>query len=279
MNNNSICPPGQICFQYSKAVLFILILALIFYFFYDKIKYNHLFKQQYLIQTKQNYLSNKMNNITHEIDNSSNDIISNEEKITNEDIGNSENIVNNENITNENISNSIHNYHDKMNKIKHKQKNVIHQQNNYHVDTEPMYLVNKSYERVINPLLPPERSNPYDSPYLYYKRGLGVPINIPTRGYEGDYQQVGILVNNNNDKVYPLYGKPTFPSSSKWLYYTATDKFRSVKLPISKNNRNCTENYGCDEIYQDDELEIPAFNEKFKVSLYSLDKPKYIPFL
>jgi len=250
MSSNNTCPPGQVCFQYSKLILLILIIGLILYFFYDKIKYN---QKQYLIETKQKYLSNKIDNVTQEIDNSINE--------------------------NDNDNNYYDN--DKINKIKvkQKQKNIIHQQNNYNIDTEPMYLVNKSYERITNPLLPPERSNPYESPYLYYKRGLGIPINIPTRGYEGDYQQVGILVNNNNDKVYPLYGKPTYPSSSKWLYYTATDKFRSVKLPISKNNKNCTDEYGCDEIYNDDELEIPAFNEKFKVNLYTLDRPKYIPYL
>ena len=143
----------------------------------------------------------------------------------------------------------------------------------------PMYIVNKSYERVINPLLPPERSHPYKNNYGNHLRGIGVPVNIPTRGYAGEFQQVGILVNNNNDKILPLYGKTTYPGSSKWLYYTSTDKFREVKLPIFKNKKNCTHEFGCDEVYDKDELNVPAYNEIFKVSLYNLDTPKYIPYL
>lgn len=263
--SNLSCPPGQLCFQYSKLILFIFILIIILYFVYDKFKYSNLEynlnKKQEQIKTEQNYLNQKINQIAQE----NNDI-----QYDNNDIHHDNKDINNY------VSKDIHNYvskdinvnKDTKNEIEN--KHVIHQQNNYHIDTEPMYLVNKTYERIINPLLPPERSQPYR---------LGVPINIPTRGYEGDFQQVGILVNDKNDKVLPLYGKPTHMGSSKWLYYTATDKFRSLKLPISKHNKNCTEEYGCDELYNDDELDVTAFQEKFKVNLYTLDRPKYIPYL
>ena len=34
---------------------------------------------------------------------------------------------------------------------------------------------------------------------------------------------------------------PTFRGSRKWMYFTTTDKFQSIKLRIWKNTRNCTD--------------------------------------
>ena len=35
--------------------------------------------------------------------------------------------------------------------------------------------------------------------------------------------------------------------------------------------------HGCDQLYDGDEIEVPPYNNKFKVQLYNLDAPKYIP--
>lgn len=173
----------------------------------------------------------------------------------------------------------------KIEEIKEKEKTKLIQEDSTTsidypiVSSNSMYLVNKSHERIVNPLLPPERSNPYNTHYITPIRSLGVPINISTRGEIGEYQQVGALVNDTNDKILPIYGRQTYPGSGKWSYYTATDKFREVKLPVFKNKRNCTDEHGCDEIYDKDEIDVPAYNQKFKVTMYSLDAPKYIPYL
>ena len=53
-------------------------------------------------------------------------------------------------------------------------------------------LISKDYERVINPLLPPERRNHYIDKSAY-EVAHGVPINIPTRGYTGGAMQIGAL--------------------------------------------------------------------------------------
>ena len=45
----------------------------------------------------------------------------------------------------------------------------------------PNYIHQKNHERIIHPLLPPERS---------YENTYGIPINIPTRGSSGGFQQV-----------------------------------------------------------------------------------------
>ena len=108
----------------------------------------------------------------------------------------------------------------------------------------------------------------------------GIPINIPTRGPTPDIQQIGILTSSDNNNILALYGRPTFRGSSKWMYYTATDKFQSIKVPVHNKNRDCTQDLGCDEIYENDEINVPSYgNTSFKATIYSLDAPRYIPFI
>ena len=119
----------------------------------------------------------------------------------------------------------------------------------------------------------------------------GVPINIPTRGESGGFQQIGVLhkietsdetmqIGNNNEPVIlPLMGAPTHNGSNKWTYYTATDKYNQIKLPITNNNRKCDSEYGCDELYDGDNVTIPAYNGSFQVKIYQFDKPRYLPFV
>lgn len=90
-----------------------------------------------------------------------------------------------------------------------------------------------------------------------------------------EYNQIGILT--GDDKILPLYGRLTFSRSNKWLYYTGTDKFHMIKVPIHYKNRDCTHEYGCEELYDNDIVFIPAYNKEFKVSIYQLDRPRYIP--
>lgn len=106
-----------------------------------------------------------------------------------------------------------------------------------------------------------------------------MPINVETRGATPEMQQIGILRSKNNDTVLALFGRPTYRGSSKWTYYTATDKFHSIKLPVEKNNRDCTHEYGCDELYEDDEVQVKGYNDAFKISIYQMDTPRYIPYV
>lgn len=141
----------------------------------------------------------------------------------------------------------------------------------------PLFIVNKTYERANNPFLAPLRSDPNASITSLNIQGLGVPINTPTRGYSPDYQQIGLLT--GGDKILPLYGKPTWNGSSKWLYYTATDKFNMIKLPVRNKSKDCTQEYGCEQLDNRDKVEVSAYNQEFEVSIYNLDAPRYIPYI
>jgi hypothetical protein len=138
-------------------------------------------------------------------------------------------------------------------------------------------------KRLSDPLEAPERTTP-----LFFKRidinkqtNLGIPINVSTRGAAVHYQQVGVLIQNgvsgDNKKILPLYGKPTYSGSQNWNYYTSTDGYHSMKVAVTNNNKSCTQEYGCSEIYDGDLINIEGYDSQFKASIYELDKPKYIP--
>ena len=129
--------------------------------------------------------------------------------------------------------------------------------------------------KIYDPLSGPERQ------YPYVMSKTAVPINMATRGYVTEYQQLGALYSIGNGprktRVLPLYGKPTYPGSNKWLYYTGTDDYHTVKIPIFKEGRKCGGDFGCDELYTDDLVNVSPYNCKFKVELYDLEKPRYLP--
>jgi hypothetical protein len=160
-------------------------------------------------------------------------------------------------------------------------RDVISYEQNPNLVSIGRYEARKNMERIINPLLPPERS---------YVNTYGIPVNIPSRGPFQSYQQVGILSkenivdpdkmpgNNNESNILPLFGRPTYTGSNRWNYYTTSDKFQSVKLPINIDGRKCTDDLGCDELREGDMVKIPSYNGRFKVEIYDFDKPRYIPF-
>ena len=158
---------------------------------------------------------------------------------------------------------------------KNKKANVSIEKNTIYVipsGSDNSMLVNKEHERLINPLLPPERS--YNSTY-------SVPINIPTRGVTSNYQQVGVLSAETPQglKMLPLFGKPQWKGSNRWNFYTSTDQYNSLKLPVYSKKRDCQDQVGCEELYEGDNVNIPQYGEntQFKVSMYKLDSPTYIP--
>ena len=98
----------------------------------------------------------------------------------------------------------------------------------------------------------------------------GVPINIPTQSVNASYRQVGILtrLNGDGENILPLMGKPLFTNRDKWNYYTMTDKNNMIKLPITHKGRSCTNEYGCDSMYNGDTVYVEGYNDAFKVTMY-----------
>ena len=99
---------------------------------------------------------------------------------------------------------------------------------------------------------------------------------IPTRGAPEAYQQMGVMIGPDG-KPLPLYGRRTAPRSDKFNYYTRTDSYNPVALPVTFNKRDCQDNAGCNEISSGDSVNISPTGESAKVTLYGFDGPRYSP--
>jgi hypothetical protein len=131
---------------------------------------------------------------------------------------------------------------------------------------------------LLNPFVAPLKNNSYFPPDIGDPRG--VPINIKTRGFDSNYRQVGILTRlSGEEAILPLMGRPLHTNRNKWQYYTMSDKNTSVKLPVSRNGRSCTNEYGCDELFNADTIYVEGYNDAFKVTIYENSEPRYIPFI
>jgi hypothetical protein len=105
---------------------------------------------------------------------------------------------------------------------------------------------------------------------------VGLVDPIPTRGAPESYQQMGVMVGADG-KPLPLYGRRTAPRSDKFNYYTRTDSYNPVALPVTFKNKDCQDNAGCSEVSSGDSIRISPTGETAKVTLYGFDGPRYSP--
>ena len=132
---------------------------------------------------------------------------------------------------------------------------------------------------LLNPYTPPNRD---DRPFTRGRMPIqrGVPINIRTQGVESDYRQVGILTRiTGEETILPLMGRPLIYGRDTWNFYTMSDKNNMVKLPITFKNKNCSGEYGCDNISNGDTVYVEGYNDAFKVTMYENNTMRYIPYL
>ena len=99
--------------------------------------------------------------------------------------------------------------------------------------------------------------------------------SIPTRGLPDSYQSFGIIT--VADKVFPLYGRQLASRSGRFQYYTRTDTYNPVQLPIRFNKRDCQDDIGCEEIFDGDIVQIPGNGSAGRVSIYRFSGPTYVP--
>jgi hypothetical protein len=156
---------------------------------------------------------------------------------------------------------------------------IISQQPNYPYNNIPVNDV------LMNPYVPPLRDERYFIPEVVpIRRGM-IPINVSTNpgAVDTNYRQMGILTPLHNsskkDKILPLMGRPLLVNRDKWQYYTMSDQNNSVKLPIIHKGRSCTNEYGCDQLYNGDRVYVEGYNQAFKITIYENDVIKYIPYL
>lgn len=125
-----------------------------------------------------------------------------------------------------------------------------------------------------DPYAPPLKVNAHLRP------SGGVPVNVPTQGPIPDYQQIGILTRQSGrETILPLFGRPVYANRDKWQYYTMNDKNNAIKLPISVKGKSCTGEYGCDSLYNGDNVYVEGYNDIFNATIYENNNIQYIPFI
>ena len=107
------------------------------------------------------------------------------------------------------------------------------------------------------------------------------PNQLPTTrvGPRTQYTQVGILTRstkkNGEDLILPLMGRRT-GRYDKMQYYTMSNTGPvNTKLPISKNGKSCTGEYGCDEIMNGDTVYVEGYSDTFKTTVYESGQFSY----
>jgi hypothetical protein len=93
------------------------------------------------------------------------------------------------------------------------------------------------------------------------------PFNIPTQGVPEEYQSMGI-VKTQDGKLLPLYGRRTIGKRERYNYYTRTDSYNPLPIPIQVNRRDCQDQVGCAELYTGDHVKLSATNETGEVTIY-----------
>ena len=123
---------------------------------------------------------------------------------------------------------------------------------------------------LLNDFAPPERRVPA---HAYPDRYVKNQINIPTRGTPDSYQMLGVVLRNNTETAYNLFGRQTFPGSNQYEYYVQGNMDGNiVKIPITIRSSR--------EIEDGQAVNIPGTDPSkgsFKVKLYQLDAPRYNP--
>jgi hypothetical protein len=130
---------------------------------------------------------------------------------------------------------------------------------------------------LMNPNVPPLRDNRV---FNNTSDPRGIPINISTTAVDSDYRQVGILTRvGGHELILPLIGRPLMVARDKWNFYTMKDSNSMIKLPITFKGKSCTNEYGCDNLYNGDNVYVEGYNDLFKVTVYDTKVMKYIPYL
>jgi hypothetical protein len=82
----------------------------------------------------------------------------------------------------------------------------------------------------------------------------------------------------HDNMILPLMGRRTMNGRDKYQYYT-TAQNGTTKLPITFKGRNGMNEYGCDELYNSEIVDVQGYNNKFKVTMYENGNNQYIGYI
>jgi hypothetical protein len=98
----------------------------------------------------------------------------------------------------------------------------------------------------------------------------------PTRGMPETYQSMGVITMDDG-QILPIYGRRTASRSDRFQYYTRTDTYNPVQLPLRHKRRDCQDDIGCEELFDGDSITVAPTNQVGRVTIYRFDGPTYVP--
>jgi len=98
--------------------------------------------------------------------------------------------------------------------------------------------------------------------------------SIRTRGGPEAYQSIGVLKLEGGE-ILPLYGRRTTSRSDRYQYYTRTDTYNPVQLPVFYKRRDCQDDIGCDELFDGESVKVGGTGKTGNVTLYRISGPTY----
>lgn len=133
------------------------------------------------------------------------------------------------------------------------------------------FIQERDQKVLYNEFVAPERRQQKNSYPLKQVRNM---INLPTRGIPDTYHLVGLLLRNNTETAFKLFGRQKFPGSNQWEYYVhGVMSNNDVKIPIVIRGER--------EIEDGQTIVVPGTDHGkggFKVKLYNFDLPRYNPY-
>ena len=116
----------------------------------------------------------------------------------------------------------------------------------------------------------PEPERDWDTPPDYSRiPNPDRPFNIPTQGIPEQYQSMGI-VKTSDGKLLPLFGRRSISARERYNYYTRTDSYNPLPIPIEMQGRDCQDQVGCPELYNGDKVKMSATNDIGEVTIYKV---------
>lgn len=135
---------------------------------------------------------------------------------------------------------------------------------------------------LLDPYAPPLKDNNYNINYNGIRNSINRSTNIGST-HNAKFRQVGLMSphdNNGKNPVsgpVPLMGKPLYSNRNKWQYYSMSDQYNSIKIPVSVKGKSGMSEYGCDELFNGDTVYLDGLKDIYIVTMYDNDHLKYLP--
>jgi len=88
------------------------------------------------------------------------------------------------------------------------------------------------------------------------------------------FQQMGLLLGGGGD-ILPLYGRESRGYRDRYQYYSGSPGEQIYSLPITHQDRECTEDIGCQELYGGEKVAVTGKTGDYTVKIYDTEQLYY----